>query len=226
MKKIFLTKNLYSEIRKWEEMLGVSSTNNMRLLKLYIGMGVNYLFTREGKIMARDFNKLAKITHYRNPGKLIKEAVDSGSFLYEKCDKANMNNYGILWIASPLFASENLLKNVSAVTHESDSKNNSESGHNISVIYNNTTNSHSPARGNGFAEGKEGTAAPATESAVSHPHGMHEYCITGSPQRLYDIDNMSTPIPDDAPDRPTATAVWSRMARTWNEPNEKRRTGR
>lgn len=208
MKEIFMTKKLYSEIRKWEEMLGVSSTNNMRLLKLYIGMGVNFLFTKDGKIMARDFNKVAKIMHYRNPGKLIKEVVDSGSFLYERCNKTNMNNYGILWIASPFFAADNLLKNVSDRTHKSDSKTNSKSGHNISVIINNTSKAHPPLSGDGLTKEVE---------AVLHPHGPYEYMFPGCAQRFFDIDNMGQPIPDEAPDRPSAIAVWNIFTKRWKE---------
>lgn len=229
MKKVIFTKSLYPEIKKWEEMLGISSTNNMRLLKLYIGMSVGFLLTKDGKILARDFNKVAQILCYRNPRKLIKEAVESGSFIYEKCSSSNWNNYGILWLASPILASEELLKFVTNSTHDRESNCESNSERNMGVIKDNTIYSHSPLRGNGNGKGAcapensamgEG-AATATDSApvepVLHPHGPYEYMFPGCAQRFFDIDNMGQPIPDEAPDRPSATAVWNIFTKRWKE---------
>ena len=94
---------MYAEIRKWEKMPGTSLYKSMRLLKLYIGMGIDGFMTRDGKILCQDFNRLAKFLGTHNPKKMIDMVVESDSFVYEKCDKANMNYYGIMWFASPFF---------------------------------------------------------------------------------------------------------------------------
>ena len=103
MKEIIVLKKLYAEIRKWEKMPGTSLYKSMRLLKLYIGMGIDGFMTRDGKILCQDFNRLAKFLGTHNPKKMIDMVVESDSFVYEKCDKANMNYYGIMWFASPFF---------------------------------------------------------------------------------------------------------------------------
>lgn len=130
MKKVVLVKKLYAEIHKWEDLFGVSNTNIIRLLKLYIGMGIDPLITREGKILCRDFNKTAKILHSRNPKDLIRMAVNSGSFYYEKCDAANMNHYGVMWIASGYLASPETVANLSCSAQ--DLSHNLE--HNLDII--------------------------------------------------------------------------------------------
>ena len=103
MKEIIVLKKLYAEIRKWEKMPGTTLYKSMRLLKLYIGMGIDGFMTRDGKILCQDFNRLAKFLGTHNPKKMIDMVVESDSFVYEKCDKANMNYYGIMWFASPFF---------------------------------------------------------------------------------------------------------------------------
>ena len=101
MKEIIVLKKMYAEIRKWEKMPGTSLYKSMRLLKLYIGMGIDGFMTRDGKILCQDFNRLAKFLGTHNPKNMIDMVVESDSFVYEKCDKANMNYYGIMWFASP-----------------------------------------------------------------------------------------------------------------------------
>ena len=56
MKEIIVLKKMYAEIRKWEKMPGTSLYKSMRLLKLYIGMGIDGFMTRDGKILCQDFN--------------------------------------------------------------------------------------------------------------------------------------------------------------------------
>ena len=41
MKEIIVLKKMYAEIRKWENNPTIRCNNVMRLLKLYIGMGID-----------------------------------------------------------------------------------------------------------------------------------------------------------------------------------------
>ena len=95
---------MYAEIRKWENNPTIRCNNVMRLLKLYIGMGIDHLMDKDGRIHCKDFNKVANILHSRNPRTMIDTVVNSESFVCEKCNSANTNIYGIMWFASPLFA--------------------------------------------------------------------------------------------------------------------------
>lgn len=203
MQKIICTRKLYAEIHKWENLFGISGSNNMRLLKLYIGMGVDFLIDNEGKIQCRDFNKLGKIFHYHNPKKIIDLIVRCGSFSYEACDSGNMNIYGILWFSSPVYSNSNTKK----IPHE-DSPTNTLSPGLYLDIYNNIYGDHSGESRNG---GKKEAAAPS----LDHPHGPHEFCYPGCRQRLYEIDGGIRTIPDDAPDRPTENASWSKFLKRW-----------
>lgn len=103
MKEIIILRKLYAEIRKWENQRGMTSSTIMKLLKLYIGMGVDKLMDKEGKIHCQYFNKMATVLHCRNPRELIDKIVNSGSFKYERCNNSNMNIYGVMWIAPSLF---------------------------------------------------------------------------------------------------------------------------
>ena len=104
MKEIIVLKKMYAEIRKWENNPTIRCNNVMRLLKLYIGMGIDHLMDKDGRIHCKDFNKVANILHSRNPRTMIDTVVNSESFVCEKCNSANTNIYGIMWFASPLFA--------------------------------------------------------------------------------------------------------------------------
>ena len=110
MQKVICIKKLYAEIHKWEHQFGISGAHNMRLLKLYIGMGIDFLINEEGKIMCQDFNKLGKIFHYHNPKRIIELVVKSGSFTFQKCDSGNMNIYGIMWFSSPVYTNSGTSK--------------------------------------------------------------------------------------------------------------------
>lgn len=215
MRKVILTKKLYAEIRRWEKTFGVTNANNIRLLKLYIGMSVDPFITQDGKLLARDFNKLGAILHIRKPRKLIEMAVKSGSFLYGKCNIANMNTYGVIWIASKYLCSDNsdisdgnescqdgisdAPQNVSSATDKSDSK----SGDTLD-IYNNMASCH-PA---GEQDGKE--------NVLQHPHGPFEFCYEGCPQRFFKLDGKTVPIPDNAPDRPAGNVEWYKFLKSWH----------
>lgn len=202
MKKVIITKKLYAEIHKWENLYGMSNPNVMRLLKLYTGMGVNYLLNKDGKILCYNFNKLATVMRSHSPKRIIEMAVRSGSFCYEKCNDANMNIYGITWIASPLCLSDKVLPGRSVGTPTD----NLPVGDNMDII-NNIYTGHSACTPNGV--GKTAVAA------VEHPHGEFEYCITGCTQRLYDICGAAAPIPAGAPDRPSGTARWNKFLKRW-----------
>ena len=91
MKEIIVLKKLYAEIRKWEKMPGTTLYKSMRLLKLYIGMGIDHLMDKDGRIHCKDFNKVANILHSRNPRTMIDTVVNSESFVCEKCNSANTN---------------------------------------------------------------------------------------------------------------------------------------
>ena len=100
MQKVICTKKLYAEIHKWESLAGISRANQMVLLKLYIGMGIDFLIdNKRGRIHCRDFNKVANLLHYHYPRKIVELIVKSGSFTYQKCDSYNMNIYGIMWFS-------------------------------------------------------------------------------------------------------------------------------
>ena len=202
MKKVVLIKKLYSEIHRWENRFGVSNTNIVRLMKLYIGMDIDFLITRDGKIYCRDFNKVAKVLRTHNPKMLISMAVNSGSFIYEKCNSANMNHYGVMWIASTCFASQELVTNWS----DSAQKTGPNFEHNLDIINNIIYTGHSADRSNGTIR---------ETSAIEHPHGEYEYVVTGCTQRLYDIDGAAAPIPANAPDRPDGSAVWNKFLNKW-----------
>ena len=104
MKEIIVLKKMYAEIRKWENKATIRCNNVMRLLKLYIGMGIDHLMDKDGRIHCKDFNKVANILHSRNPRTMINTVVNSESFICEKCNSTNTKIYGIMWFASPLFA--------------------------------------------------------------------------------------------------------------------------
>lgn len=194
MLKVILTKKLYAEIHKWEDLFGISGSNNMRLLKLYIGMGIDFLINKEGKVMCQDFNKLGKIFHYHNPKKIIEMVVKCGSFSFEKCDSYNMNIYGIMWFSSPVYANSTTNK----IPREDSPENSLNPGLNLDIYNNNIYGAHSGL-------------------TLDHPHGPHEFCYPGSTQRLYDFDGSVRPIPDDAPDRPSPTAQWSKFQKRWDD---------
>lgn len=201
MKKIVVTKKLFAEIRKWERQFGVANPNVMRLLKLYIGMDVDYLFNKDGKILCQNFNRMAVVMKAHNPKRLIEMVVQSGSFIYEECNQTDWNIYGILWFASPLCLSDKLLSSRS----ENTPIDRSRIGDNLDII-NNIASDHSACSTNGLNSGASG---------IQHPHGEYEYVVTGCTQRLYDIDGAAAPIPANAPDRPDGSAVWNKFLNKW-----------
>ena len=206
MQKVIYIKKLYAEIHKWEHQFGISGAHNMRLLKLYIGMGIDFLINEEGKIMCQDFNKLGKIFHYHNPKRIIELVVKSGSFTFQKCDSGNMNIYGIMWFSSPVYTNSGTSK----ILREDSPGNSLIPGLYLDIYNNNIYGAHSGAPRNGE---KEEAAAPA----LDHPHGPHEFCYPGFTQRLYDSGCNVFPIPDDAPDRPSPTATWSKFLKQWRD---------
>ena len=211
MQKVIYIKKLYAEIHKWESLAGISRANQMVLLKLYIGMGIDFLIdNKRGRIHCRDFNKVANLLHYHYPRKIVELIVKSGSFTYQKCDSYNMNIYGIMWFSSPVYPKDTLIDNNDIDSPENSPQNNTVSGHNLDIYNNNIYGAHSGASRNG---GKEEAAAPA----LDHPHGPHEFCYPGFTQRLYDSGGNVFPIPDDAPDRPSPTATWSKFLKRWRD---------
>lgn len=201
MKKIVVTKKLYAEIHKWEGIDGMSCSYIVRLLKLYIGMNIDCLINKDGKILCQNFNRMAEILHSHRPKKLIEMAVKTGSFIYERCNSTNMNSYGIRWIASPIFFSSESLPFESG----NAPKNRFNLGDNLDII-NNIEADHSACNTNGLNSGASG---------IEHPHGEYEYVVTGCTQRLYDIDGAAAPIPANAPDRPDGSAVWNKFLNKW-----------
>ena len=199
MKKVIIIKRLYAVIHKWENLYGVSNTNIVRLLKLYIGMDIDFLINKDGKILCQNFNRMARTLRSRHPREFIRMIVGCGSFLYEKCNSANMNSYGVVWIASPLFASEETVANLT----DSGQEIGTNLDHNLDIINNIIYSGHSACSTNG------------EKSAVEHPHGEYEYVVTGCTQRLYDIDGAAAPIPANAPDRPDGSAVWNKFLNKW-----------
>ena len=213
MQKVICTKKLYAEIHKWE-CCGISRSNQMVLLKLYIGMGVDYLVDNQrGRIHCCDFNKVANMLHFHYPKRIVELVVKSGSFTYGKCDSSNINIYGIMWFSSPIYPRDPLLDVFKIESPENSPKNNTISGHYLDIYNNNIYDGHSGKAANGE---KEKAAAPKFD----HPHGPFEYCIPGNTQRLYDNDGYATPIPYDAPDRPSATATWRKFQRKWDDPED------
>ena len=195
MQNVICTKKLYAEIHRWERM-GISRANQMVLLKIYIGMGIDFLVNNDsGRINCSDFNKVATVMHYHYPKRIVELIVKSGSFNFEKCNSDNMNIYGIMWFSSPIYSP----------------KNNTNSGHYLDIYNNNIYAGHSGKATNGE---KERAAAPNFD----HPHGPFEYCLPGNNQRLYDYEGFATPIPRDAPNRPSASATWRKFQRKWDDP--------
>ena len=300
MKEIIVLKKLYAEIRRWENNPALRCYTVMRLLKLYIGMGINQFMDKDGRIQCKDFNKVAHAMHSRNPREMIETVVRSESFVCEKCDSANMNIYGIMWFASPLFAPSSHAKEPSsqakgqtspisdlnspisdsvsgefhlfnkdikdfsnipsggiACTHASDSSgvapavrkllNNPDIRKKMLTAVMQAVEKCVERHGDKFLstseEGQEAWAAniiaskhcanalakKANEAIKSlesesfapakleHPHGEHEYCYPGHPQRYFDYKGYANPIPADAPDRPSPTATWNKFMRQWRE---------
>ena len=141
-------------------------------------------------------------------------------YTYSRCKVTNNNpfhqtfpTFFITYQQSLIYPRDTLLDVVKKEDPENSPKNNTISGHYLDIYNNNIYDGHSGKAANGE---KEKAAAPKFD----HPHGPFEYCIPGNTQRLYDNDGYATPIPYDAPDRPSATATWRKFQRKWDDPED------
>lgn len=121
MRNMIYLKKLYAEIRKWENLRGITRPMLLRLMKLYIGMDVDRFVSPAGVYSCNDFNRMAMALGCREPRKMIDFAVESGSFAVGRCGSCNSNSYGVVWIASPMFFNEDAMAAAMAKTERAES---------------------------------------------------------------------------------------------------------
>ena len=123
---------LGSLIRQWDNNRDITHAMQIRLIKLLLGTDVNLLMDAHGKYPASNFNMIALALRCHSPKQLVNAVIESGVFVVERCNEADLNCYGIRFFASPLFYVD--------TTVESP-KTSPKSGRNISIINNTDSNS-------------------------------------------------------------------------------------
>lgn len=91
--------------------LRATATQQLLVLKIWMGFDVNNVVQQSGLYRCADFNRLAERLGYKKQiPVLIDLIVKSGGFTVGLCDRSDRNRYGVLWIASPLFFDERELE--------------------------------------------------------------------------------------------------------------------
>ena len=135
---------LGSLIRQWDNNRDITHAMQIRLIKLLLGTDVNLLMDAQGKYPASNFNMIALALRCHSPKQLVNVVVESGVFVVERCNEADLNCYGIRFFASPLFYVDTAVEAKEETPKPSPKpspKLSPKSGHNISIINNTDSNS-------------------------------------------------------------------------------------
>ena len=90
---------LGSLIRQWDNNRDITHAMQIRLIKLLLGTDVNLLMDAQGKYPASNFNMIALALRCHSPKQLVNAVVESGVFVVERCNEADLNCYGIRFFA-------------------------------------------------------------------------------------------------------------------------------
>ena len=91
--------------------LRATATQQLLVLKIWLGYDVNNVVQQSGLYRCADFNRLAERLGYKKQiPVLIDLIVKSGGFTVGLCERNDRNRYGVLWFASPLFFDERELE--------------------------------------------------------------------------------------------------------------------
>ena len=135
---------LGSLIRQWDNNRDITHAMQIRLIKLLLGTDVNLLMDAHGKYPASNFNMIALALRCHSPKQLVNAVIESGVFVVERCNEADLNCYGIRFFASPLFYVDTAVEAKEETPKPSPKpspKLSPKSGHNISIINNTDSNS-------------------------------------------------------------------------------------
>ena len=86
---------LGSLIRQWDNNRDITHAMQIRLIKLLLGTDVNLLMDAHGKYPASNFNMIALALRCHSPKQLVNAVIESGVFVVERCNEADLNCYGI-----------------------------------------------------------------------------------------------------------------------------------
>ena len=131
---------LGSLIRQWDNNRDITHAMQIRLIKLLLGTDVNLLMDAHGKYPASNFNMIALALRCHSPKQLVNAVIESGVFVVERCNEADLNCYGIRFFASPLFYVDTAVE-AKEETPKPSPKTSPKSGRNISIINNTDSNS-------------------------------------------------------------------------------------
>lgn len=131
---------LGSLIRQWDNNRDITHAMQIRLIKLLLGTDVNLLMDAHGKYPASNFNMIALALRCHSPKQLVNAVIESGVFVVERCNEADLNCYGIRFFASPLFYVDTTVE-AKEETPKPSPKPSPKSGRNISIINNTDSNS-------------------------------------------------------------------------------------
>ena len=135
---------LGSLIRQWDNNRDITHAMQIRLIKLLLGTDVNLLMDAQGRYPASNFNMIALALRCHSPKQLVNAVIESGVFVVERCNEADLNCYGIRFFASPLFYVDTAVEAKEETPKPSPKpspKLSPKSGHNISIINNTDSNS-------------------------------------------------------------------------------------
>ena len=135
---------LGSLIRQWDNNRDITHAMQIRLIKLLLGTDVNLLMDAHGKYPASNFNMIALALRCHSPKQLVNAVIESGVFVVERYNEADLNCYGIRFFASPLFYVDTAVEAKEETPKPSPKpspKLSPKSGHNISIINNTDSNS-------------------------------------------------------------------------------------
>lgn len=131
---------LGSLIRQWDNKRDITHAMQIRLIKLLLGTDVNLLMDAHGKYPASNFNMIALALRCHSPKQLVNAVIESGVFVVERCNEADLNCYGIRFFASPLFYVDTTVE-AKEETPKPNPKPSPKSGRNISIMNNTDSNS-------------------------------------------------------------------------------------
>ena len=126
---------LGSLMRQWENNRSITHAMQIRLMKLLLGTDVNLLMDAQGRYPASNFNMIALALRCHSPRQLVNAVIESGVFVVERCNEADLNCYGIRFFASPLFYVDTIVE-AKGETPKPSPKTSPKSGRNISIINN------------------------------------------------------------------------------------------
>lgn len=99
--------------------LRATATQQLLVLKIWLGFDVNNVVQQSGLYRCADFNRLAERLGYKKQiPVLIDLIVKSGGFTVGLCERNERNRYGVLWFASPLFFDERELERAATARSE------------------------------------------------------------------------------------------------------------